>query len=127
MTTVTDLVTQVAEARKHPETCDDRCNCGESPLRWPTLSRECPVCLGTRRFQSHLIHDIGTCRSCETGRVPDVTLEKVQSLLLQKIGSAKFDFCSDETYTIFWVKDEIANAVVGNTPLEAAIAALLAT
>ena len=89
-----DLETQVAEA-KCPECengvglgyrplLDSPCdNCQGSGLRWPTLSRECQAITYVREGQ--MLDDLekdwvcpGGCSFCHgSGRIPDVTLEKV--------------------------------------------------
>jgi len=53
--------------------------CNNTILRWPTLSRECPGCNGTR--QCVWGGNVGADCACKTGRIPDVTLEKVLDIV----------------------------------------------
>jgi len=93
-------------------------------LRWPTLSREC----GHRPWLGATLHN----PDCESGRIPDVTLEKVLEAIAVEVGSL-LQFSREHTDPD---KGQfICNAgdtyqLVGQyayTRLEAACSALLAT
>ena len=137
-----DVIKEVAEAKcpttwhhdpgnrekyNHPEMCA----CDGTKLRWPPLSRECPsethdpctkeLAYQVKGMQYYEQIDI---RSCDgSGRVPDVTLEKVLDL--------------PELYGVWrayhgnrkWASKTSSrmDASYSATPLEAACAALLAT
>ena len=117
---------QVAEA-KCPEECHCRmckphCKpCQGTGLRWPSLSRECYNC------QRALLH----CPNCNgSGRIPDVTLEKVLPLLLD-VGDLSISHNLDfQTHKGEKVELCITGSDIYRTKptlLEAACAALLAT
>ena len=115
MTTQTDLVTQVAEATesceagKHHPSADVYHPDGH--LRWPTLSRECHY---GRRLEDGTKRHGDRCECDGSGRVPDVTLEKVLAAMTQEQ---------------LWDWGATAHTWFGKgpTPLEAACTALLAT
>jgi len=115
-------------------------------LRWSTLSRECPgppcawwdsrgrqwegcytLVRATSAFQHYpdaMIDEVELpCRCNGSGRVPDVTLEKVLALIWG-IRRWKTD------RWVAWNGDEEPDGMIdyyGDTPVEAALAALLAT
>jgi len=125
------VVEQVAEARCRPECdcvescCTVECNrgCQGTGLRWPELSRKCPWthypesgCKGSPGI------DMGKPRTkCDgSGRVPDVTLEKVLLLLPEGKWMLSYHFgpCVE-------LPGEVECR--GETYLEAACAALIAS
>ncbi len=102
---------------------------------WP-LSRECPGDGPFRDSDGHLMHK--GCLLCHgSGRVPDCTLEKVLPLIysLEKASSAEWLGYPVETYTGLWAAqhkwydkgDPKTMTYYEQTPLEAALAALLAS
>ena len=136
MVTETDVIQQVAEVRCPNLTqCEDgswacfwtadntlatECPiCQGTGLRWPPLSRECHGLYGD--WAGDVCHGRG-CNHCNhTGRVPDVTLEKVLPMIycVRKWGGGP-------KWVAYAGHDDIDGPVC-NTPLEAACAALLAT
>lgn len=100
-------------------------------LQWPTLSRKCPVCYD--RVGDGGVLGWAKCSKCNgSGRIPDVTLEKVVIILatdgvvsiqgLTDDGKTTIGFCAWLGYP-----RELPDTVFkGATPLEAACAALLA-
>jgi len=105
----------------------------DDSLRWLELSRACP-----RKDHSHwqgirgASEPLKTCEYCGvtgygSGRVPDVTLEKVTKLLLETIGFVGFQNVDDGRFCAWLEPDFPDIAHHGDTPLEAACEALLAT
>ena len=127
---MSELETQAAEAVEAVDTClADPCvvpNCPGYYLRWPGLSRECPKC---HRAGSHQ----GDCYACHgSGRVPGVTLEKVLALLIAADGVVSFQGVGTKVIESYcaWTgyPEEPPDKVHhGDTPLEAALAALLSS
>ena len=120
-----------------PKDCYD---CKGTKLRWPTLSRECggPE---TGRWNDDCIYTVGThsfgkdelegfpCPCNGSGRVPDVDLEKVLTLGWHwEIG--KNDYADPNTTWICLLRldeSDFEFFTTGDTSLDAASAALLAT
>ena len=134
----TDVLQQVAEAKcphchgwtlervtefaaRGMNVCTD---CHGTCLRWSSLSRECDNDLWVwDAFPQHL-HEGRPCVGClGSGRVPDVTLEKVLEILTS---DHDLDIIKRKDY---WAVQSYVNVEwhKGNIPLEAACAALLAT
>ena len=108
-------------------------DCQGTGLRYPILSRVCPKCQGNREYTS-----IGEypgpphpCEPCNgSGRVPDVTLEKITEL----VDTIKLDKYCDGWQCWITIEDNFA-VITGygvceygdnkNMPREAALAALL--
>jgi len=96
-----------------------------------TLHTECPLCQGTGLRWPELSHQCATDGPhihhllCDgSGRIPDVTLEKVLNLLLS-YGDVRFITTEGEPVHCFVNKHSFGGT--GDTPMEAACAALLAT
>jgi len=105
----------------------------EGHLCWPLLSRKCP-CLDLSNTPcegcgSHLMDERfghwhqDNCDCKGSGRIPDVTLEKVLDLLIpySECGDRVVIVRAESGYLVF------PKAGQGNTPLEAACRALMAT
>ncbi len=129
-----DVIQQVAEAKcpsiktytcigvcsprlghHHPDLDHESC-CQGTGLRWPPLSREC-------RTPDGILDCLNLSLDHKHGRIPDVTLEKVSTIVgNQGINMSELD-------GVWWceIGDGRWKTGRGNTPLEAACAALLAS
>ena len=113
----------------HDWTGFSRCEeCGETGLRWPTLSQKCEV-----QHYSYSIPGQITTIACGEfgngcpGRVPNCSLEKVLAELHKKYRAVIFIHREDMIgFHLHEINvDEEGTLAGGNTPLEAALAALL--